>query len=82
MIKLFFLPHQLNLYTSYFLNSTVAIKNAEEEIALTLKGKKSNLKAADFIAYYAKKRLQLNEKNEKYYTATNEESKSKMEGIA
>ena len=49
MIKLFFLPHQLNLYTSYFLNSTVAIKNAEEEIALTLKGKKSNLKAADFI---------------------------------
>jgi serine/threonine-protein kinase HipA len=45
-----------------FLNSTIAIKNPEEEIALTLKGKKSNLKAADFIEYYRKERLQLNEK--------------------
>lgn len=45
-----------------FLNSTIAIKNAEEEIALTLKGKKSNLSAADFIDYYAKERLQLNDK--------------------
>lgn len=45
-----------------FLNSSIAIKNPEEEIALTLKGKKSNLKAADFIDYYAQERLQLNEK--------------------
>ena len=45
-----------------FLNSTIAIKNPDEEIALTLKGKKSNLKATDFIDYYAKERLQLNEK--------------------
>ncbi|MGZ9736356.1 HipA domain-containing protein [Flavobacterium sp. GNP002] len=45
-----------------FLNSTIAIKNPVEEIALTLKGKKSNLKATDFIAYYGKERLQLNEK--------------------
>lgn len=45
-----------------FLNSTIAIKNPEEEIALTLKGKKSNLKATDFIDYYGKERLQLNEK--------------------
>ena len=45
-----------------FLNSSIAIKNPEEEIALTLKGKKSNLKASDFIDYYAKERLQLNEK--------------------
>ncbi|MFA9195312.1 HipA domain-containing protein [Flavobacterium sp. FBOR7N2.3] len=45
-----------------FLNSTIAIKNPEEEIALTLKGKKSNLKAIDFVDYYAKERLQLNEK--------------------
>jgi serine/threonine-protein kinase HipA len=45
-----------------FLNSTIAIKNPDEEIALPLKGKKSNLKAADFIEYYAKERLQLNEK--------------------
>lgn len=45
-----------------FLNSSIVIKNPEEEIALTLKGKKSNLKATDFIDYYAKGRLRLNEK--------------------
>ncbi len=45
-----------------FLNSSIAIKNPDEEIALTLKGKRSNLKASDFIEYYAKERLQLNEK--------------------
>jgi serine/threonine-protein kinase HipA len=45
-----------------FLNTTIAIKNPEDEIALTLKGKKSNLKAADFVDYYGKERLQLNEK--------------------
>lgn len=44
------------------LNSSIAIKSPEEEIALTLKGKKSNLKASDFMDYYAKERLQLNEK--------------------
>jgi serine/threonine-protein kinase HipA len=44
------------------LNSSIAIKSPEEEIALTLKGKKSNLKASDFVEYYAKERLQLNEK--------------------
>lgn len=44
------------------LNTSIAIKNPEEEIALTLKGKKSNLKASDFTDYYAKERLQLNEK--------------------
>ncbi|MCR9229110.1 MAG: HipA domain-containing protein [Flavobacteriaceae bacterium] len=44
------------------LNSSIAIKNPEEEIALTLKGKKSNLKASDFVDYYAKERLQLNER--------------------
>ncbi|MBJ7881007.1 HipA domain-containing protein [Gelidibacter salicanalis] len=45
-----------------YLNTTIAIKNPEEEIALSLKGKKSNLKASDFIDYYAKERLLLNEK--------------------
>lgn len=45
-----------------FLNTTIAIKTPEEEIALTLKGKKSNLKAADFVDYFAQERLQLNEK--------------------
>jgi serine/threonine-protein kinase HipA len=37
-------------------------KNPDEETALILKRKKSNLKSADFIDYYAKERLQLNEK--------------------
>ncbi|MFV8334250.1 HipA domain-containing protein [Flavobacterium sp. GSP14] len=46
-----------------FLNSTIAIKNPAAEIALTLKEKKSNLKATDFIDYYGKERLQLNEKS-------------------
>jgi serine/threonine-protein kinase HipA len=45
-----------------FLNSSIAIKNPEEEIALALNGKKSNLKATDFIDFYAKERLKLNEK--------------------
>ena len=45
-----------------FLNSTIAIKNPEAEIVLTLKEKKSNLKATDFIDYHGKERLQLNEK--------------------
>lgn len=45
-----------------FLNSTIAIKDPEEEMALALKGKKSNLVAADFVDYYAKERLQLNDK--------------------
>ena len=45
-----------------FLNSTIAIKNPEEEMALALKGKKSNIKAADFVDYYAKERLKLNYK--------------------
>ncbi|MCK0160527.1 HipA domain-containing protein [Allomuricauda sp. F6463D] len=44
------------------LNSSIAINSPEEEIALNLKGKKSNLKASDFTDYYAKERLQLNEK--------------------
>jgi serine/threonine-protein kinase HipA len=44
------------------LNSSIAIKHPEEEIALTLKGKKSNLKKSDFIDYFAKERLELNDK--------------------
>ena len=40
-----------------FLNFSIEIKSPEEEIALTLKEKKSNLKASDFTDYYAKERL-------------------------
>jgi serine/threonine-protein kinase HipA len=46
-----------------FLNSTIAIKNPQEEMALSLKGKKSNFKSYDFVDYFAKERLELNEKS-------------------
>lgn len=45
-----------------FLNSSISIKNPQEELALSLKGKKSNLKVSDWIDYYAKERLKLNDK--------------------
>lgn len=45
-----------------FLNSSIAIKNPEEELALSLKGKMSNFKSTDFIEYYAKECLELNKK--------------------
>lgn len=44
------------------LNSSIAIKHPVEEIALTLKGKKNSLKKSDFIDYFAKERLELNDK--------------------
>ncbi len=46
-----------------FLNSSIAIKNPQEEMALSLKGKKSNFKDSDFIDYFAKERLELNNKS-------------------
>ncbi|MBF2707107.1 HipA domain-containing protein [Flavobacterium soyangense] len=45
-----------------FLNSSISIKNPQEELALSLKGKKSNFKATELIDYYAKERLGLNDK--------------------
>lgn len=45
-----------------FLNSSIAIKNPQEEMALSLKGKKSNFKNTDIINYFAKDRLELNNK--------------------
>jgi serine/threonine-protein kinase HipA len=45
-----------------FLNSSIAIKNPQEEMALALKGKKSNFKAGDFIDYFGKERLELSDK--------------------
>ena len=44
-----------------FINTTLVLKNAKEEIALPLNGKKSNLTYKDFIQYYAKDKCQLNE---------------------
>lgn len=45
-----------------FLNTTIALKNPQEEIALTLKGKKSNLKKNIFVNYFGRDYLQLTEK--------------------
>jgi serine/threonine-protein kinase HipA len=43
-----------------FLNTTIALKNAREELALPLRGKKSRLTRNDFLDYFARDRLQLN----------------------
>jgi serine/threonine-protein kinase HipA len=45
-----------------FLNSSISIKNPQEELALSLKGKRSNFKATELIDYYAIERLELNNK--------------------
>jgi serine/threonine-protein kinase HipA len=44
------------------LNSTIAITNAKEEMALPVRGKKSNLTKNDLIKYYGTERLGLNDK--------------------
>ncbi len=45
------------------LNTTIAQKNASEELALSLHGKKRKLTRKDFIDYLAFERLQLNERS-------------------
>lgn len=44
------------------LNTTIALGQAKEELALPLNGKKNNLKKRDFFEYLAIEKLQLNEK--------------------
>lgn len=44
------------------INTTIAMKNPVEELALPLRGKKRNLKARDFFEYYALERMQLPQK--------------------
>lgn len=44
------------------LNSSIALKNYKEELALPLNGKKNNLTRNDFLEYFAKERLRLNDK--------------------
>ncbi len=41
------------------INTTIALKNPKEELALPLNGKKSNFSAADFFEYYALERLSI-----------------------
>lgn len=42
-----------------FINSTIALRNAKEEIALTLNGRKRNLRRKDLVDYYAFEVLEL-----------------------
>ena len=44
-----------------FLNSTIALKNPREEMALPLRGKKSGLTRHDFLDYFGRERLQIND---------------------
>ena len=44
-----------------FLNTTIALKNAKEELALPLNGKKSNLTRRDLVNYFARERLGIKE---------------------
>ena len=44
-----------------FLNTTIAMKNAKEELALPLNGKKSNLTRRDLVDYFARERLGIQE---------------------
>lgn len=43
-----------------FLNTTIALKNAKEELALPLNGKKSKLTRRDLVDYFGRERLQIN----------------------
>jgi len=45
------------------INTTIAIKNPVEELALPLAGKKRRFEARDFFEYYAKERMQLTQKS-------------------
>jgi serine/threonine-protein kinase HipA len=44
-----------------FLNTTIALKNAKEELALPLNGKKSKLTRRDLVDYFGRERLGINE---------------------
>ena len=44
-----------------FLNTTIALKNAKEELALPLNGKKSRLTRRDLLDYFGRDRLQIND---------------------
>jgi serine/threonine-protein kinase HipA len=44
-----------------FLSTTLALPNPQEEFALPLRGKKSNLTRCDLFRYFARERLQLND---------------------
>jgi serine/threonine-protein kinase HipA len=43
-------------------NSTIVLKNPKEEMALPIRGKRSRLSRDDLLSYFARERLQLNER--------------------
>ena len=45
------------------INTTIAMKNPVEELALPLVGKKSRFKARDFFEYYAREKMNLTDKS-------------------
>ncbi|KTC85311.1 HipA domain-containing protein [Legionella cincinnatiensis] len=54
---------KISLSPAYdLLNSTIALKNAKEEMALPLRGRKNNLTKRDFFQYLAVEQLSLNQK--------------------
>jgi serine/threonine-protein kinase HipA len=44
-----------------FLNTTLALVRVKEELALALRGRKNNLTRNDFVKYFAKERMGLND---------------------
>lgn len=55
--------NKISLSPAYdLLNSTIAQKNAKEELALPLRGRKNNLTKRDFFKYLAMEQLGLNQK--------------------
>ncbi len=54
---------RIDLAPAYdLLNSTIALKNPQEEMALPIRGKRSNLTRNDLFDYFATERLQINER--------------------
>ena len=55
--------HRIDLSPAYDLvNSTIALKNAREEMALPIRGKRSHLTRNDLFGYFATERLQINDR--------------------
>ncbi len=55
--------HRIDLSPAYDLvNSTIALKNAREEMALPIRGKRANLTRNDLFSYFATERLQINDR--------------------
>ncbi|NQY75367.1 MAG: HipA domain-containing protein [Candidatus Margulisbacteria bacterium] len=54
------MDNHIKLTPAYdFLNTTIALKNPQEELALPLNGKKRNMKRQDFISYFGQEILGL-----------------------